>query len=329
MADATIKLANGTDITISGTAEEIAKIMGLYNQAPSRPAAHQTNNKKSKTSSSSANSQKPKPNDVGEIDLAAIINTIKDCAEAEIIETKILDNPDTMNLALMCLYINEQHFNSSPAMTTGDISRILKQLGVPVATPTISNTISRKAKSYIMYDGVRTKGAVIRYSLNRRGVQYFEGLLEGKTTPAVKASTTTRPKRSPASAKPKAQVATKSAAPKPKKAVGGYKPKYNPKLDLLGLKEFIQKLTLKNNSEYLVAFHQFLTDESNLTVIDGDDIYTCFSEMKAEVKMPGSFMNTLRNAQNRDHLISYDSGFTNLTMHAKGSNLYHHDIVKR
>ena len=233
-----------------------------------------------------------------------------------------------MNRALMCLYINSQYFDSTPAMTTGDISRVLKQLGVPVATATISNTITRKAKSYIMYDGVRTKGAVIRYSLNRRGIQYFEELLEGTIKPPTKTASAAVTKRSSSSSKIKPSAAKKTAAPKPRK-VGGYKPKYNSDLDLLGLKDFIQKLTLKNNSEYLVAFHQFLTDEANLTVIDGDDIFTCFSEMKAEVKMPGSFMNTLRNAQNRDHLISYDSNFTNLQMKPKGDNLYHHDIVKR
>jgi len=326
MADANIKLANGTDITISGTAEEIAKIMVLYNQEQTTLAPRPVNNSIRSTSKPSAKKQLPSSDDG--INLASIINTIKDCEEAEIIETKILDIANTMNRALMCLYINARYFASSPAMTTGDISQILKQLGVPVATANISNTIMRKAKSYIMYDGVRTKGAKIRYSLNRRGIQYFEDLLEGIIKPVKKPASTAKQKRSSSHIKVKSSTPHQAAAPKPRKA-SGYKPKYNSGLDLLGLKDFVQKLTLKNNSEYLIAFHKFLTDEANLTVIDGDDIFTCFSEMKAEIRMPGSFMNTLRNAQNRDHLISYDSGFSNLRMHPKGDNMYHHDIVKR
>lgn len=323
MADATIKLANGTNITISGTAEEIAKIMALYNQEQSAPA--QTTYRKVAVTSNHPSQPQP---DTDEIDLASIVNTIKDCAEAELIEAKILDNNDVMNRALMCLFVNNKYFDSSPPMTTGDISKVLTQLGVPVSTANVSSTISRKAMSYVMSDGVRAKGAVIRYKLNRRGIQFFEGLLHGTIETPKSSNSTTSKKRTAKSTKAKSQIAGKFNAARPKKAAG-YKPKFNADLDLLGLKDFIQKLPLKNNSEYLVAFHKFLTDEVGLKIINGDDIFTCFSDMKAEVKMPGSFMNTLRNAQNRDHLISYEGGFTNLQIKPRGDNLYHHDIVKR
>ena len=327
MADASVKLANGTNITVSGTAEEIAKIMSLYNQEQVSPAPRSVNKRKtSKSKPSTTPQQSSSENNA--IDLASIVNTIKDCDEAETIEVKILDNADVMNRTLMCLYVNNKYFDSSPAMTTGDISKTLTQLGVPVATANVSSAIARKAKSYVMSDAVRTKGAVIRYKLNRRGIQYFEKLLGNEIGPTHNSSSSANVKRTRSPAKSKPHHPEKTTSTKPKRA-GGYKPKYNADLDLLGLKPFIQKLTLKNNSEYLIAFYQFLANEAKLAVINGDDIFTCFAEMKAEVKMPGSFMNTLQNAQNRDHIIFYEGGFTNLEMKAKGENMYHHDIVKR
>ena len=335
MAEAKIKLPNGTEVAVIGSPEEIAKVVSLYNETNSTPAPKAETRPNQRTQgftehSVDAENQPP-------IDLAAIVNTINDCDEADLIERIVLDESDVVNRILMCLYINEKYFGSKPPMTTGDISKILKQLGVPVATANVSIAISRKANSYVMYDGVRTKGSVIRYSINRRGFQYFERLLSGseKVTSRQPKNAATTKKKSSKSKKMAARKARPSAegldefVAKTKKSDVSYKPKFNNQLDLLGLEDFVSPMNLKNNTEYFVAFYKFLREKVGIETIDGDDIFTCFSELKSVVKIPGSFMNTLRNAQNRDHVITYERGFSNVCLTPKGENLFNHDIVKR
>lgn len=172
MPKAEIILKDGTNITIDGSVEEVAKIISIYrsdgvksSKAHRRPVQPSTkeavDNEKGKEA----------------IDLAAMANKIRDCDEAEALESKILDHPDVVNKILMCLYMNKIYFGEQPPMTTGEISKLLKQLGVPVATANVSTAISRKAKALVMADGVRKKGSIVRYELNRRGVQQFEELL--------------------------------------------------------------------------------------------------------------------------------------------------------
>ncbi len=173
MPKAEIILKDGTNITIDGTVEEVAKIVSLYksngmnNANPRKPAANKNSSRK----------ENKDDEHIQEIDLAAMANRIRDCGEAEILEMKILDHPDVVNRILMCLYINKTYFDHQPPMTTGEISKLLKQLGVPISTANVSTAISRKAKALVMADGVRKKGSIVRYELNRRGIQQFEELI--------------------------------------------------------------------------------------------------------------------------------------------------------
>lgn len=324
MAEAKLKLPNGTEIAITGTPEEVAKLIALYNGADSPSRASGQRSKPNAGSDESSASPK-------DINLTSIINTINDCEEAETIEKRVLDNPDVVNRVLLCLYINEKYFGSKPPMTTGEISTVLQQLGVPVSTANVSSTISRKAKNYVMYDGVRKKGTVTRYAINRRGTQYFENLIGGSSNESAAVSVSA-PKVSSSkktAAKKVKKGPTSDSTSKDKKSEGVYKPKYNKQLNLLGLSDFVGALQLNNNTEFLIAFYKFLEEKTELETVNGDDIFTCFSEMKSKVKMPGSFMNTLRNAQNREHVITYDRGFVNLGLTPKGENLFNHEIVKR
>lgn len=142
-------------------------------------------------------------------------------------------------------------------------------------------------------------------------------------------------------AKPRAPLKNKATNPEikrearkpdakiPKKQVSGYKPKYNPDLDLLKLTKFLDDKVLKKNTEYVLAFVVFLKEELKIENISGNEIYTCFLELKGVLKIPESFRDTLRNAQNRAHVIKYDKGFTNIVLTTKGTNVFFHDILKR
>jgi len=318
MAEATIKLENGTTITVSGSAEEIARVAMLYGGG-SQPAT-----KPARSNRQNADKQTKAVDELLDgLDLSLIANTIKDCEESEALEEHVLDGTDAANKVMMCLYINDKYFDSKPALTTGDISKILSQLGISVSTSGVSLAISRKANNYVMKDNVTKKGAIIRYWINRRGRQYFEEVLSGSKVAPAKAAPRKQRAKPDTSKKTDASPATKG------KRSGGYKPKYNAMLDLHGLDKFSSTYKSNNNSEHLIVFLKFLTDKANVEAISGNDIHTCFAELKSKIKLPGSFMNTLRNAQNRDHLIAYERGFTNITLTPKGENLFNHEIAKR
>lgn len=318
MAEATIKLENGTTITVSGSAEEIARVAMLYgggSQSATKPASSSRQN---------ADKQAKAADELLDgVDVSLIANKINDCEESEALEEHVLDAADAVNKVVMCLYINDKYFDSKPALTTGDISKTLSQLGISISTSRVSLAISRKANSYVMKDNVTKKGAIIRYWINRRGKQYFEEVLSGSKVVSAKGGPRKQRAKSDTSKKTGVVPATKG-----KRSVA-YKPKYNAVLDLHGLDEFASTFNSKNNSEHLVVFLKFLTDEANIETISGDDIHTCFTELKSKIKLPGSFMDTLRNAQNRDHLIAYERGFTNITLTPKGENLFNHEIAKR
>ncbi|MCF6292820.1 MAG: hypothetical protein L3J04_05435 [Robiginitomaculum sp.] len=135
--------------------------------------------------------------------------------------------------------------------------------------------------------------------------------------------------------KPKTNIGVTSAVnkspspSKPRKRNNGYKPQYNTDLNLLKLEEHIGRSPLKSNTEYIVAFVVFLTEQLKLNGVSGDDIYTCFFKLKGKVKVPNNFVSMFKNAQNRNRMIKYNSGYTNITLTTEGTNLYHYEILKR
>ena len=130
------------------------------------------------------------------------------------------------------------------------------------------------------------------------------------------------------SAEGKAVKPTIKPAGKPKKKTTGKKPKFNADLNLLKLDDFYDGHILKNNTECIVAFLKFLSEEVNPTEITVNEIFTCFDQLKTKLKTPG-VKKALDNAKNLSHVIDYDRGYTNIKLTTKGSNLYHHDILKR
>jgi hypothetical protein len=66
-------------------------------------------------------------------------------------------------------------------LSSGEITKITTDLGVPISTPNASNTLSGTAAKYVMGDRVRKRGQAVRYRLSRRGVQYMKGVISGKS----------------------------------------------------------------------------------------------------------------------------------------------------
>lgn len=185
MAKATIKLPNGTSVVIDGTTEEITELLAFYGGAASgtSPSSgvskEESKHKIIATRSEATPSKKAKSSDSP--DLPAIIEHIKNCDRAESIEANVLDKAGQVNRILLPLFIVHEYMGNVNRLTSGEVSRITRDLGIPVQQPNASRILSRTASKYVIGDKVRKKGQTVHYELNRRGVQYFQRVLDGKS----------------------------------------------------------------------------------------------------------------------------------------------------
>jgi hypothetical protein len=178
MATSKILLPNGTVITVEGSPEEIKTILSHYDNAPHKNAsvvgvAKSSNSKKSKAHV--VNVPEGEKTDA----VMEIVNSIKDSDDAESIETNILDRSSQIDRILLPLYISSKYHGNRFVLTTGEIAKILMELGVPINIGNVSTAISTSASKYVVGDKARKKGQPTRYKLTRRGEQYMTSVLEG------------------------------------------------------------------------------------------------------------------------------------------------------
>jgi hypothetical protein len=179
MPKASLTLANGTAVTIEGTAPEVHELLSFYGSATSKPANGQAH--RSPVPSAHRKPAVPAEGKTGaEVDLMVIINHIKSCDEAESIETRILDQTDQLARVLLPMYIVFDHMNNAHGLTSGQISKVTVQLGVPVKQPNVSKTLSGSAAKYVIGDTVRKNGQAVRYKLSRRGHAYLKEIITGR-----------------------------------------------------------------------------------------------------------------------------------------------------
>jgi hypothetical protein len=183
MVKAQIALANGTSITVDGTMDEIKHLLDYYggdrtsaHGVGAAPPAKRTRGKKAPAVTAPAS----KGEKGGDVPLAEIVNLVKNCDDADKIEKQILDRTSQVNRILLPLYIVHEHLHDAHALTTGEISKITSDLGIPVQTPNVSRSLTTSASRYVMGDRVRKKGQPVRYRLSRRGVKYLHAVIEGK-----------------------------------------------------------------------------------------------------------------------------------------------------
>lgn len=177
MAKASLELPNGTSIVVEGTPEEVRRLLEFYGGAvPEEKKTQKTKYKRRKK-------RAPEGADTGtnktEPDLAQIINLIRNSDDAEKIESNILDRISQVNRVLLPLYIVHKNLNNAYGLTSGEISKITVNLGIPVQTPNVSNTLSGTASRYVIPDTVRRPGQPVRYKLSRRGEKYLTSVITG------------------------------------------------------------------------------------------------------------------------------------------------------
>lgn len=175
MAKATLKLGNGTLVTIEGSLEEVRELLSHYEGEPSISGGGTTGS--AQRTGGSRQAAKASPG--ATVDLAAIVNLVKDCDEAEAIETNILDRASQVDRTLLPLYIVHEYLDNAFDLTSGQIAKITADLGIPISQPAASRALSGTASKYVMGDGVKRKGKPVHYKLSRRGVKYVHDVIRG------------------------------------------------------------------------------------------------------------------------------------------------------
>jgi hypothetical protein len=176
MAKAHLTLPGGTTVTIEGTPDEVHRLLQLSvgEVAPTKRGRTPpgTPSRARKASADSPESDGP--------DLTAIVNLVKECPEADGIETNILNRTSVIDRVLLPLHIFKKHAKSAAGLTSGEIARVTRELGVPVSQPNASTALSGTASKYVMGDKVRRRGQPVRYRISRRGEQYLASVIDGK-----------------------------------------------------------------------------------------------------------------------------------------------------
>ena len=174
MARATLKLPNGTSVLIEGTADEVSRMLEHYSgQTPQHVRPPPARLKPRTQTSAKQATEKG-------IDLAEIVNLVKTCEESENIEVEIVDKSGLVNRVLLPLYVGHEHKANEFGLTSGEISKVTKDLGIPISTQNVSSRLSGAAKSYVVGDKVRRRGQAVRYKLTRKGIKYLKSVLAGK-----------------------------------------------------------------------------------------------------------------------------------------------------
>jgi len=185
MAKASLKLANGTVVQIEGTTDEVQHLLQFYGssmrhsvQVANKPAARSGARK----AESGRTSSRHRADEVGDgaPNLSEIVNLAKNCDEAEAIERQILDRASQVDRTLLPLYIVHEHLGNAFGLSSGEVSKITTDLGVPVSQPNASRTLSGTGAKYVIGDKVRKKGQAVRYKLSRRGLRYLKTVTGGK-----------------------------------------------------------------------------------------------------------------------------------------------------
>lgn len=182
MLKATFNLPNGTLVTVEGLQGDVQNLLDYYSnahQGGSTPSKHE-----GKTIAKSVHkAEKLKSsNDISPDTQIQIVNLIRSCPEAEVIEKYILEAKSSEALrVLLPLYIVHEYLDNSFGLTTVQIGAITAELGskVKVSRQNVLRAVKSSASKYVLGDRARKVGTGTHYTLNERGVQHIKSVLAG------------------------------------------------------------------------------------------------------------------------------------------------------
>jgi len=110
---------------------------------------------------------------------------------------------------------------------------------------------------------------------------------------------------------------------------GDFVPQFNRELDTSKLAAFYNQFELKNHPEKVLVFCMFLQDELKVEKITANDIFTCYTAMKAVTKTPKAFPQALRDAEGKNFHYIDVKAWDDIVVPISGSNYFHHDLKRK
>ena len=178
MPKANLTLPDGTHVTVDGTTEEVQSLLGYY--SANRGGAARRSKSVVPPRTGAASSGRAPGSGQPQRDVSRLVSLTKTCPEADKIETQVLDKTSALNRTLLALYIVHEHAKTSSGLTSGDIAKFTKDLGIPISTSNASTILSSSvARPYVIGDKVRRRGVPVRYELSRKGAQHMKTVIAG------------------------------------------------------------------------------------------------------------------------------------------------------
>jgi len=119
--------------------------------------------------------KEPEEGNSDSVDIMGIVNEINDADNHPIIEKNILKKANQLNRILLVFYFAHK-VHKDTGITTGDIEAVTHQLGIRIKKSNAGGCIKTNSK-YFAAENVRRKGAVVKYKINRKGIEEFENLI--------------------------------------------------------------------------------------------------------------------------------------------------------
>lgn len=171
-----IRLKSGEhEIEIEGAPGDVDRLLdtwwGSEDQQSHNGVKNDTHKPRRKTAGKKAASRSPRANPVSEsdhgFDVQALVNKMRDHADFATWETHILHKrPRAPKVMLVAWF-------SDALMTSGEIHKVLQELGDTIDQPGVSNTLKDNS-SLFQQDVRRKKGSTPRYKLSGRARKEFE-----------------------------------------------------------------------------------------------------------------------------------------------------------
>ena len=92
----------------------------------------------------------------------------------------------------------------------------------------------------------------------------------------------------------------------PKARAAEYRPTFNTKINLAGLDEFYDSWKPNSHAEKILLFATFLRDNLKIEPCSADDVYSCYSVMKAKTKTPQAFKQAFFDTR-KAHYIEFEA----------------------
>lgn len=148
--------------------------------------------------------------------------------------------------------------------------------------------------------------------------------------PQATASASTPSAQAEPDAKPKPKVRAQSKKKDSAENASGINPnapKLDKNIDTSGLAAFYGQYEPKNNSEKILLFAKFLSDNLEIEEPNTDQIFTLFK--KTGDKIPKAFAQAFHDTGNKHGFIDFNGPAATIKVTIAGENHFNHDLKKK